>query len=135
MPRARYTADGGHYRIGGYGFDPGDEVDVGADLAEYLRDHDDFEVVDSTAPESADTGADSDGESGDDSDGGLDESTDADGPDAFDAGAFLDRTPVEDVAADIRAGEADGHLDAVAEAAERVTVQDAVGERRAELEG
>ena len=36
--------------------------------------------------------------------------------------------------ADIRAGEADGHLDEVAEADDRTTTQDAIGERRAELE-
>lgn len=52
----------------------------------------------------------------------------------FDVMAFVDRTPVEDVAEDILAGEADAYLDAIAEAADRVTVQDAVGERRAALE-
>ncbi|WP_135302647.1 hypothetical protein [Haloarcula amylovorans] len=47
MPRVQYTADGGTYRVGGYGFDPGDEHDVEGDLADYLADHEDFEVVDS----------------------------------------------------------------------------------------
>lgn len=45
MTTIRYTADGGHYRVGGYGFDPGDEKDVDDDLAEYLADRDDFEVT------------------------------------------------------------------------------------------
>lgn len=47
--RVRYTADGGHYRVGGHGFDPGDVRDVDEDLGEYLEDHDDFEVVEETA--------------------------------------------------------------------------------------
>lgn len=56
----------------------------------------------------------------------------------FDAADFVDRTPVADVAADIRVGEADGHLDDV-DAAEqrgrdRVTVQDAVDDRRQSLQ-
>jgi len=55
--------------------------------------------------------------------------------DGFDVDAFLDRTPVDDVVEDIEAGEVDDHLDAVAEAAGRVTVEDAIGQRRAELEG
>jgi len=46
MPTVRYTADGGHYRVGGHGFDTGDEADVDDDLADYLADRDDFEVVD-----------------------------------------------------------------------------------------
>jgi len=46
MPTVRYTADGGHFRVGGHGFDPGDERTVDDELAEYLADRDDFEVVD-----------------------------------------------------------------------------------------
>jgi len=46
----RYTADGGHYRIGGYGFDPGDEKDVDDELAEYLEGHDDFEITELPEP-------------------------------------------------------------------------------------
>ena len=49
MVRVRYTADGGHYRVGGRGYDPGQEQDVDEELAEYLEDHDDFEVVGETA--------------------------------------------------------------------------------------
>jgi len=51
MPTARYTADGGHYRVGGHGFDPGDERTVDSDLASYLDDHDDFEVLDAAGDE------------------------------------------------------------------------------------
>jgi hypothetical protein len=127
MPTVRYTADGGHYRVGGYGFDPGDEKDVDDDdLVDYLADHEDFEVLGDSArsaPENVEESS-------------ADESTADDvGNKEFDAGAFLDRTPVEDVADDIRAGEADANLDAIADEASRVTVQDAIGERRAELEG
>lgn len=45
MPRVRYTAEGGHYRVGGVGFDPGQEKDVDQDLAEYLEGVDEFDVV------------------------------------------------------------------------------------------
>lgn len=51
MPRVRYTAEGGHYRVGGYGFDPGDEQDVDDELAEYLGDHEDFEVLEELGAE------------------------------------------------------------------------------------
>jgi len=45
MPTARYTADGGAYRVGGHHFEPGDEQAVDAELAAYLADVDDFEVI------------------------------------------------------------------------------------------
>jgi hypothetical protein len=51
----------------------------------------------------------------------------------FDVDAFLDRTPMEDVVGDIAAGVADEQLDAVAAAAERKGVQEAVENRRAVL--
>jgi hypothetical protein len=125
MPRVRYTADGGHYRVGGHGFDPGDEVDVDGELAEYLADHDDFEVLE----------ADDDGDE-DNSDDGKD-ATEAIA--TGDADAFVDRTPVSDVADDIL----DGHVDEVLneiEAAEsdgrdRKTVYEAIEDRRDELGG
>jgi len=122
MPRLRYTG-GGTYRVGGYGFEPGDVKDVGDDLGEYLADHDDFEVVDGAA----------ESDQADDSEATTEDADEAPA-DEFDAGAFVDRTPMDDVVEDIRAGEADDHLDAVAEVAERVGVQDAIGKRRAELE-
>jgi hypothetical protein len=50
--------------------------------------------------------------------------------DAFDAAAFVDRTPMEDVVQDIESGEYDEHLDAIETAAERNGVQDAIDGRR-----
>jgi len=143
MPRVRYTADGGHYRTNGVGFDPGDVRDVGRDLATYLASRDDFERVDwdEAAAEDDDTadaeaaqadGPSEDTTSPDETDSTAAEESADDG--AFDVGAFLDRTPVGDIADDIRAGDADGHLDELAAEASRVTVTDAIGERRAELE-
>ncbi|MFB6237523.1 MAG: hypothetical protein ABEH81_04045 [Halopenitus sp.] len=100
-------------------FEVGDQADVDdSDLLEHLTEvRGDFEIVD----EEDDTATD-------------DEEAEAEA-ETFDVGEFLDRTPVDDVVENIAAGEADGHLDEVAEEASRVTVQDAVGERRAELEG
>ena len=123
MPRARYTADGGRYRIGRITFEPGDEKEVDRDVANHLSDHDDFEVtVEKDAVDEPEDETDSDDAEEEDTDG-------------FDAAAFVDRTPVDDVVDDIEAGEADGHLEAVQEAADRVGVEDAAGQRRAELEG
>jgi hypothetical protein len=94
----------------------GDRVDVNEAYAEYLQERGDFAVVD------------------DHHDAEFREVDDGDDEqEGFDAAAFVDRTPVEDVVEDIEAGEVDDHLDAVAEAASRVTVEDAVGQRRAEL--
>lgn len=64
---------------------------------------------------------------------------DADGGEAetnrgFDADGFVDRTPMREVTSDIEAGEADDHLDAVAAAADRQGVQNALDARRSELE-
>lgn len=50
MPTVRYTG-GGHYRVGGEGFDPGQAKDVDAELAAYLEDVDGFEVVDEAGDE------------------------------------------------------------------------------------
>ena len=61
------------------------------------------------------------------------ESEDEGGDEEFDAEAFVDRTPMDDVVDDIESGEADDHLDAVEEAAEREGVKDAVESRRDEL--
>ncbi len=130
MPRARYTADGGLYRIGRLDFEPGDEHEVDRETAEHLSDHDDFVVtVEKDTAEKSDAG-DDEGETDSDEQADQDDETDD-----FDVDAFLDRTPVDDVVEDIEAGEVDDHLDAVAEAAGRVTVEDAIGQRRAELEG
>lgn len=67
-------------------------------------------------------------------DGDEDEDEDDTDAEAFDVDAFLDRTPMADVVDDIAAGDADGHLDAVASAADRKGVQDAVDDRRDTLE-
>ncbi len=100
----------------------GDQLDVADEFAAYLLENrTDFRVVDEPDDEYSGTND----ASGDDGAAELD---------GFDASAFVDRTPIEDVVEDIHAGEADDHLDAVAEAADRVGVEDAVGERRAELE-
>jgi hypothetical protein len=53
----------------------------------------------------------------------------------FDVEAFLDRTPVSDVAEDIERGAADDRLDDVKAAASRKTVETAVEDRYQELEG
>lgn len=101
-------------------FEVGDQAEVDDDeLLEHLTEvRGDFEIVDD----------------GEDDTAADDEEAESEA-ETFDVGEFLDRTPVDDVVEDIAAGEADGHLDEIAEEASRVTVQDAVGERRAELEG
>ncbi|MEA5387119.1 hypothetical protein VB779_08660 [Haloarculaceae archaeon H-GB11] len=77
MPRLRYTG-GGTYRVGGYGFEAGEENNVDGELAEYLADHDDFEEVD---------GADADGGQDDaGSDDAGDDVTDGPGLTASDSG-------------------------------------------------
>jgi hypothetical protein len=50
--------------------------------------------------------------------------------DDFDAAAFVDRTPMDDVVADIESGEYDAHLDAIEAEASRQGVLDALDERR-----
>jgi hypothetical protein len=104
----------------------GDTVDVSTEYAEYLvEDRGDFTRVDVTTVDYEETDNSADGDTSTDSDGDSTE---------FDAAAFVDRTPMDDVIEDIHAGEADGHLDDVAAEASRVGVEDAVGERRAELD-
>ena len=120
MPEVTYTADGGHYRVAGEGFDPDETRDVDAELADYLADHEDFEV-----------GVSADSDDVDESENDADAEAEADG---FDVDEFLNDNvpPIEDA---IAAGEVDDHLSALDDASERVGVQDAIGERRAELEG
>lgn len=98
----------------------GDRVDAEGGFADYLGERDDFEAVDVQDTESREIGE--------------DDQDDDESDDGFDAAEFVDRTPVEIPVEDIEAGDVDDHLDAVAEAAERVTVEDAIGQRRAELE-
>ncbi len=130
MPRAHYTADGGRYRIGRLTFEPGDEKEVDRETAEHLSDQEEFVVsVEKKCARADDDDDDSEADSDDDQGDGGDE-------DGFEAAAFVDRTPMDDVVDDIHAGEADEHLDELDELDDlRVGVQDAIGERRAELEG
>jgi hypothetical protein len=60
---------------------------------------------------------------------GPDNGDETDG-DGFEAEAFVDRTPMDDVVDDIESGEYDDHLDAIADAADRQGVLDAVDDRR-----
>jgi hypothetical protein len=56
---------------------------------------------------------------------------DTDGADdGFDAAAFVDRTPMDPVVADIESGDYDAHLDAIEAAASRQGVLDAVAARQ-----
>jgi hypothetical protein len=77
----------------------------------------------------ADSGEDADG---DEEDGGADETGDEE--DAFDAAAFVDRTPMDDVVEDIESGNVDAHLEEVAaaeaEGRDRQGVADAITDRR-----
>lgn len=103
----------------------GERVEVSKGYAEYLvEDRGDFTRLDVTTVDYEEA---SEGDAADSAD-------DGEGSEGFDAGAFVDRTPMETVVEDIHAGEADGHLDDVAAEASRVGVEDAVGERRAELD-
>lgn len=68
-------------------------------------------------------------------DGVDDSESDDDSDDEFDADAFLNRNLDDGVIDDIKSGDYDEHLDAIASAAGRETVRDAVDERRDELEG
>lgn len=133
MPRARYIAEGGTYRVGGVSFEPGQEREVDHELADYLSNREDFvvSVEKADAVEKVDAGEDEVDSPGDDQ---ADDDGDVGEDEGFDPSGFVDRTPMSDVVDDIHAGEVDDHLDAVQEAAERVGVQDAIGERRADLE-
>ena len=121
MTTVRYTADAGHYRVGGHGFDPGDERDVDDELAGYLADHEDFEVVDDT-------------------DEAVHEEDPLEGKSIaeVDASEHLDRWldhPYDHRAEQVRSGSVDDSLDAIEDAETSQTVLDAVEERREELEG
>jgi len=112
MVRVRYIADGGHYRVGGVGFDPGDEKDVDEELAEHLEDVGEFEVVDDAGE-------------------GL----------QFDPGEVTDfssngwlENDYQDRADAVREGGLDDYLDEIETAETSDTVLDAVEQRRDELE-
>ncbi|WP_135852615.1 hypothetical protein [Halorussus salinus] len=120
MPQATYTADGGHYRVGGVGFDPGDTKTIDEELASYLDDHRDFEV-----------------ESGDsDRDPDVGESNSA-ASEAFAGEGFSESdwlaNDYQDRAEAVTAGNLDDSLDAVEAVETSDTVLEAVDDRRAEL--
>lgn len=117
MPTVRYTADAGHYRVGGHGFDPGDEHDVDDELAGYLADHEDFEIV---------------GDDSDDGDGEL--QPDPDEWHDWNEDSWLE-LGYQQRAEDVREGRVDDDLDAIEDAETSDTVIEAVEERREELEG
>jgi hypothetical protein len=52
------------------------------------------------------------------------------GAEDFDVAAFVDRTPMDDVVADIKSGEYDAHLDAIEAEASRQGVLDTIDGRR-----
>jgi len=123
MPRIHYDG-GGRYRTSGHTFEDGDVVDVDEQLADSLCEQDAFARVDGNAPV---------GDSDDNDETAADEAeTESEG---FDVDAWIDDLHYQERAEQVRDGEHDEHLDAIAEAESATTVQDAVGERRAELEG
>jgi len=126
MPRVRYTADGGRYRIAGVTFEPGDVEEVPSGLAEYLvGDVGSFEYVDGETVESADTDDGSDEADGSDTDGDLVDE--------------LREKTIPEIEDELEAGHFDDRLEAVAnaerEGKDRAGVHDAIGVRRAEIEG
>lgn len=122
MPRARYTAEGGTYRIDGQSFEPGDEYEVSRTVADHLQDVDDFEVIlekDDAAPR------------------------EEDGPPDDELG-YEERTALAEGLANeswqaavsaVEDGEADAYLDELEQVDDRNSVQEAIDERRDELEG
>jgi len=122
MVRVHYGG-GGRYRTSGHQFEQGDIVDVDEQLAEHLCENEAFARV------GGDTVVDEP-----DADGADTDDADADAADGFDVDAWIDEHHYQARAEQVRAGDHDEHLDAIAGAESATTVQDAVGERRAELE-
>ena len=120
MTTVRYTADGGTYRVGGHSFEPGDERDVDDELAGYLADHEDFEVVGDTD------------EAVHEEDGTF--QFDPGDAEDFEANGWLDND-YQDRADAVLAGGLDDYLDEIQKAETSDTVIDAVEERRDDLEG
>jgi hypothetical protein len=117
MPTVRYTG-GGTYRVDGVGFDPGDEKDVNRELADYLTDRDDFEMVD---------------------DAGDDDVSEEDGPPDVDEWEDWGESDWLELgytqrADDVREGRVDDYLDEIDAVETSDTVIEAVEDRRSELE-
>ncbi|MFC6765431.1 hypothetical protein [Natrinema soli] len=133
METVRYTDEGGRYRTGGVTFEPGDVGEVSAGLAEHLVvDVGSFEYVDEEAIEKTDTDPDEDvdddasdeGEASDEDDGLVEE---------------LDGMTIPEFEEELESGRFDDRLEAVGDAEregqDRAGVHDAIGVRRAEIEG
>lgn len=131
MPTVEKTTGGRlRSRVADEEFVGGETYEVDAKTAEYLVDErGGFEVVESDRTDT-DTSADDAGESPD-NDEEPDDNSDAEA----DIEEYLDDNNVDEISDDIHDGQFDDQLTALDEAAERVGVQDAIGERRAELEG
>jgi len=121
MVRVHYSGSG-RYRTSGHQFEEGDIVDIDEDLADYLCEKDAFGRVDETPAEVEDDAED---------EAASDESE----SEGFDVDEWIDEHHYQERAEQVRDGEHDEHLDVIAEAESATTVQDAVGERRAEIEG
>lgn len=122
MVQVHYSGSG-RYRTSGHQFEEGDIVDVNEDLADYLCEKEAFGRVDETPVESASA---------------EDESASDEAPaesEGFDADAWIDERHYQAREEQVLNGEVDEHLDALAEAESSSTVQDAIDERRAEIEG
>ncbi|MFC5135492.1 MULTISPECIES: hypothetical protein [Haloferacaceae] len=118
----------------------GDRVDVDDDFAAYLESRGDFRPVDVQDADFREVDDDTDesdstGENDDETDetDSTDESN-ADGSDLIAVDEWLDN-PYQERADRVLEGDVDAHLDTIAEEETSTTVQDAIGERRAELEG
>ncbi|SEQ30956.1 hypothetical protein [Natrinema salaciae] len=132
METVRYTADGGRYRTGGVTFEPGDEGEVAPGLAEHLVDDvGGFEYVDGDAGDTEDKDGGSDEGESDVADGSLEtKNSVVTAPEEF---------TIEEIEAELETGEWDDHLEMLRENEEagkdRSGVYDAIGVRRAEIEG
>ena len=133
----RLTEDGpARIRGNGRTWERGESRDVPPEKAEALTStHDYFEVVDGPEPEAeveAESGPDEDASGGTITTDDImpDESDDGE----FDVDEWLEQD-FDDRADAVRAGEVDDHLEEIADHETSDTVLDAVGERRAELEG
>lgn len=129
----RHREDGppGFTRFGvGISTEPGDEVTVDEDLAEELvGEKAYFEFVDDSTDADSNSGSDSDSDGeadGDDADGYEFEGEDAWFDDHEDYEARIDR---------VESGDVDDHLDTIADIETSDQVKDAIGVRRAEIEG
>lgn len=102
----------------------GDRVDVDSDFAEYLKGRGDFRPVDVQEADFREM---------DDNAPAEPDSTD-DKSQGFDIDAWLEED-YQERADRVLEGDVDAHLDTIDEAESSDTVRDAVGQRRAELEG